>query len=261
MNFYRFLSCRLTNKEGSLNLINLICHRLLPQPCRLCKTSIVYNKTDALCDHCHYALPWMGHCCSICALPLADLNSQFCGQCIQTPPAFFAAKIPFRYDYPLDQMILDFKFHQGFARGKSLAFLFIDFLRDAYKDESWPDAVIPTPIYWRRRFLRGFNQSEILARDITDAFSLPLLTQTCIRHHHQQSQKDSNRQSRQRNLTNAFSINPKKRHLIEGKHLALLDDVVTTGATARELSKLLVSNGAASVVIWALARTPRTESV
>lgn len=244
-----------------MNILHSICYQLLPQPCALCKTPIAYNKTDTLCDHCHYALPWLSHCCSICTLPLADINSHFCGQCIQKPPAFLAAKIPFRYDYPLDQMILDFKFHQGFARGKSLAFLLIDFLRDAYKDEIFPDAVIPAPMYWRRRFLRGFNQSEILARDITKAFSLPLLTQTCIRHHHQQSQKDSNRQSRQFNLKNAFSINPKKRHLIAGKHLALLDDVVTTGATASELSRLLMSNGAASVVIWALARTPSTESV
>jgi len=214
----------------------------------------------ALCEFCHYALPWLGHSCSICALPLTDNNAIFCGQCLQKPPAFFTTKIPFRYDYPLDQLILDFKFQKKFSRGKTLSHLLIDFLRDAYKDEHLPDAIIPVPIYWRRRFLRGFNQSEMLARDIAKTSSIPVLAKVCRRHHHQQSQKNSNRQTRQANLKNAFSINPKMQPLVEGKHVALLDDVVTTGATTRELSQLLMSNGAASVVVWALARTPRPES-
>jgi ComF family protein len=243
-----------------LNRLHTIYHRLLPQPCALCQLPITQSKIIALCDECHYSLPWLGHSCSICALPLTDHKSHFCGQCIQKPPVFYAAKIPFRYDYPIDQMILDFKFQQGFARGKSLSHLLVDFLRDAYKDAYLPDAIIPVPMYWQRRFLRGFNQSEMLARDIAKTFSIPTLTQVCVRHHHQQAQKDSNQQSRLSNLKDAFSINLKKRFLIEGKHLALLDDVVTTGATARELGKLLMSNGPASVVVWALARTPGLES-
>jgi ComF family protein len=242
-----------------MKTLNSIYQHLLPQPC-LCCGLITPNSSLSLCEFCYYALPWLGHSCSICALPLADQNAHFCGQCLQKPPAFFTAKIPFRYDYPLDQMILDFKFQQGFARGKSLSHLLIDFLRDAYKDAYLPDAIIPVPMYWHRRFLRGFNQSEMLARDIARTLSIPRLTQVCIRHHHQQTQKDSNQKTRLSNLKNAFSINPKKRSLIKGKHLALLDDVVTTGATARELAKLLMSNGAASVVVWALARTPRSES-
>ncbi len=243
-----------------MNQVNRIYHCFLPQPCALCQLPIPFGQPIPLCNSCHYALPWLGHSCSICALPLADANSHFCGQCIQKPPAFFAAKIPFRYDYPLDQMILDFKFHQDFAKGKSLSLLLVDFLRDAYKEEPWPDAIIPVPVYWRRRFQRGFNQSEMLANDIENLLSIPVLRRIGIRHFHQQTQKDSNRKLRQSNLQNAFSINPKKRPLIQGKHLALLDDVVTTGATAREFAKVLMSNGAASVVIWALARTPSSES-
>lgn len=245
--------------EGLMEILNRFYQHLLPQPCVCCGLKVIGNSLS-LCEFCYYALPWLGHSCSICALPLADQNTNFCGQCLHKPPAFFAAKIPFRYDYPLDQMILDFKFQQGFTRGQSLSHLLIDFLRDVYKDEHLPDVLVPVPMYWQRRFLRGFNQSEILARDTAKTLSIPILTQVCIRHHHQQAQKDSNQQTRQSNLKNAFSINPKKLPLIQGKHVALLDDVVTTGATVRELSKLLMSNGAASVVVWALARTPRSES-
>lgn len=243
-----------------MKILNNLYRYFLPQPCTCCGQTLTNANPLALCEFCHYALPWLGHSCSICALPLADHNASFCGQCLQKPPAFFAAKIPFRYDYPLNQLILNFKFQQGFAKGKSLSYLLIDFLRDAYKDEHLPDAIIPVPMYWQRRFLRGFNQSEILARDIAKRLSIPRLTKVCIRNNHHQTQKDSNQKTRQSNLKNAFSIVPKKRSLIQGKHLALLDDVVTTGATMRELSKLLMSNGAASVVVWALARTPRAES-
>lgn len=239
-----------------MKFITRIVNRLLPLTCSCCDSLLKKETSFALCEYCHYALPWLGHTCSVCALPLVDQTSQFCGQCIQKPPAFLSTKIPFRYDYPLDQMILDFKFQQKLTPGKTLSQLMIDYLHDAYKDHHLPDAIIPVPMYWQRQFSRGFNQSELLAKDISRAFSLPLLKQICSRTQHQKTQKDSDKTTRTQNLKNAFSINPKQLHLIHNKHLALIDDVVTTGATAREVSKLLIANGAATVVVWALARTP-----
>lgn len=243
-----------------MKILNIFYNQLLPQPCILCQLPSSSGKAFALCDYCHYALPWLDHACVLCALPLADPNSQFCGQCIKTPPSFIGTKIPFRYAYPLDHIILDFKFQHKFAKAKTLSFLMMEYLEDAYQNEPLPDAIIPIPIYWKRRFLRGFNQTEMLGHDLANKLSIPLLNHICVRTSHHQTQKDSNRQSRQSNLKNAFQVPLKKRPLIEGKHLALLDDVVTTGATTREVSKLLLANGAASVVIWALARTPRVDS-
>lgn len=243
-----------------MKYLSIIFENLLPQTCCCCNSALANGKPIALCEYCHYSLPWLGHSCSICALPLVDKAANFCGQCIQKPPVFLSAKIPFRYDYPLNQMILDFKFQHQLARSKTLSHLLLDYLHDAYKDQHLPDVIIPVPMNWKRRFYRGFNQSELLANDLARAFSIPLLQQICSRKPQQKTQKDSDKNTRYQNLKNAFTINHKWQHLIQNKHIALVDDVVTTSATVRTVSHLLVANGASSVVIWALARTPAPNS-
>lgn len=231
-------------------------HFLLPQICTSCGQNLLTHQPLSLCNDCHFSLPWLGHSCSICALPLVDNQAKICGQCIQRPPAFCESKIPFRYEYPLDHLILQFKFQHQFAKGKVLSQLMVDFLRDAYKDHLLPDAVIAVPMNPWRRFMRGFNQSELLCRDISKFLAIPILTQIVTRKKQLYSQKDSNKKTRQANLKNAFEFRSDKKLHIRGKHLAVVDDVVTTGTTAREFSQLLMKNGAASVVVWALARTP-----
>jgi ComF family protein len=235
--------------------LQFILDAALPQSCACCQQKIPHTTDLALCNECHFALPWLGHCCVICSLPL-DSHTQVCGKCLLTQPDFASSKIPFRYDYPLNHLILDFKFNHHFARGKLLSQLLIDFLQDAYKDQPLPDALVPVPIHPWRRFRRGFNQSELLARDIARAIDIKAHYRLCYRQQQATSQKDSSKQARRDNLTNAFAVAPQKVSLIKGKHLALVDDVVTTGATVDELSRLLLQQGAASVVVWALARTP-----
>jgi ComF family protein len=249
----------MNHKYSSLSifdrLLQFIFNSLLPERCACCQVRLYADHRLALCNDCHFALPWLNHSCSICALPL-DSNAQFCGKCLLKQPAFASSKIAFRYDYPLNHLILDFKFNHRFARGKVLSQLFIDFLQDAYKDQPFPDALIPVPMYQWRRFQRGFNQSELLVRDIARTLGIKTHYDICQRNQHIQSQKDSGKQARRDNLKNAFGINANKQSHIAGKHLALVDDVVTTGSTVDQLSKLLLQHGAASVVVWALARTP-----
>lgn len=240
--------------------LQFILDAALPQSCACCQQQLTHTTGLALCNECHFALPWLGHCCVICSLPLdtqvSIYGTSICGKCLHEPPGFIHSKIPFRYDYPLNHLILDFKFNHHFARGKLLSRLLIDFLHDAYKDQALPDALVPVPIHPRKRFRRGFNQSELLTRDISDAIGIKAHYQLCYRQQQAASQKDSSKQARRDNLKNAFGIDPGKAPLIKGKNLALVDDVVTTGATANELSQLLLQQGAASVVVWALARTP-----
>lgn len=240
-----------------MNLFNTLFNRFLPQTCSCCASLIHYNSLSMLCEECRYALPWLGDACLVCAIPLADCISSICGQCIKDPPDFSSAKIPFRYDYPLDRIILDFKFQQQLSKCKTLSHLMLDYLHDEYQYQQLPEALVPVPMYWKRQFKRGFNQSEQLAHALGKFFQLPVLSQVCFRKHHKKAQKDSDKHTRENNLRNAFSVNDRTLHLIKNKHLALIDDVVTTGATVREVSKLLIKQGAASVVVWALARTPR----
>lgn len=226
----------------------------LPPRCSCCHSSLHPDASLWLCEYCHYALPWLGHSCQICALPLADNSATTCGQCLQKPPAFSSARIPFRYAYPLDKLILDFKFNHGFAKGKLLSQLMIDFLQHDYQYQQLPDLLMPVPLHWWRQMKRGFNQSELLARDLSKALQIPLVH--CSRRHQQQTQKESNKKTREQNLRDAFLIDRQLQNRIHGQHIAVVDDVVTTGATAREMSQALMNKGAASVVIWAIARTP-----
>jgi ComF family protein len=169
--------------------------------------------------------------------------------------------IPFRYAYPMDFMIQKFKYNQQLAYGQSLAELLLGNARQQINlgEIEKPELLVPAPLHWRRRWQRGFNQAEQLATHLGSGLDIPVLN-ACIRHTHSHSQKGLNRRERQRNLRKAFRLHPSFGQKIIGKHIALVDDVVTTSATARALSELLIKGGAKQVDVWALARTPAVDS-
>jgi ComF family protein len=115
-----------------------------------------------------------------------------------------------------------------------------------------PDLVIPVPLHPLRLRERGFNQSLEIARFVANKLQLETDWQSVKRIHHTPPQTDLSEKERRRNLQGAFSISGDLR----GRHVALLDDVITTGATLTELSRLLMRQGVERVDLWALARTP-----
>ena len=127
----------------------------------------------------------------------------------------------------------------------------------AHDDDAWrsPDLLIPAPMHWLKRWQRGFNQAEFLAQHIARELQIPLATKIVKRTHKTPAQKELTRSQRQQNLRKAFAISEKNRVQINGKRIAIIDDVVTTTATVRELSQLLIRAGAKEVQVWALART------
>lgn len=224
---------------------------LFPAPCLLC--GLASADYRLLCPECDAALPRLSqqpYVCSCCALPLAS-DASLCGKCLRKPPAFSQSSIAFRYDHPLDSLIQQFKYRRQLSSGKLLARL----LADTCRHSEHPDFLVPVPMHWRKRWQRGFNQSELLAYWVGKALEIPVLP-ACkqIRHHH--SQKGLGRRERLKNQRQAFAPNTAVTHQLANKHIALVDDVVTTTATARALSELLLKAGARRVDIWALARTP-----
>lgn len=223
--------------------------KLLPQPCLLCGQA----SNCRLCSECEQSLPrldlhpWR---CAQCSLPLGA-HATLCGHCLRMPPRFTQCAIPYSYSHPLDFLIHQFKYRRQLASGKQLAQLLIRHCEPLPR----PDLLVPVPMHWRKRWQRGFNQSELLARPLAKSLDIPLV-QALERRHHGHSQKGLGRQERMGNLRQAFSIAPKHLTQIQNAHIALVDDVVTTTATARCLSELLINAGAARVDIWALARTP-----
>ena len=234
----------------------LLANTLLPTQCLLCEATL---KGDLLCEGCLFDLPWVDrqeyHCLQ-CALELESMGN-YCGHCLKNPPAFSRSYIPFAYQHPITPIIHRFKYRHKLASGKLLGQLLSQYVNDCTAEDDWqtPDMLIPTPMHWTRRWQRGFNQAEILGQYLTRATGIPLNTHIIQRLHRSPAQKELTRSERQINLRKAFFISNPSAQKIYGKRIALIDDVVTTTATMRELSTLLIKAGAQDVQIWALART------
>jgi ComF family protein len=231
--------------------------RLFPTPCLLCGCTLTRQDRNYLCHQCLGSLPLIdSYRCECCCLPLLT-PAPLCGECLDKPPAFGRAAIPFIYIYPLDFLILEFKYRHHLASGRCLSELLLGHIQQELAGGviARPDMLVPIPLHWWRQWRRGFNQAEILANYLGKALDIPWLN-TCQRKHQPHSQKGLGRRERQANLRNIFRLKPGMQASIRGKHLALVDDVITTGATARTLSEILIRAGARRVDIWALARTP-----
>lgn len=201
-----------------------------------------------ICPPCDAELPRIACSCRQCGIPL--MHDGLCGDCLIAPPHFSRCIAALRYEPPISHLIGTFKYQGDLSHGRILSQLLIERLRQ--EGEIAIDALISVPLHWRRRWLRGFNQSEVIADELSRALNLPTQTRWLQKIRGSTPQQHLDIYERQRNLRNAFAC---KRDLT-GLHLAVIDDVVTTGATANVIAKLLRECGAASVQIWTLARTP-----
>ena len=237
-----------------MTLVHRLFYRLInqfiPNHCLLCNTR---SGEALICAHCDEALPHLEkfpYICSCCALPLKS-PAPFCGHCLERKPAFSHGQIAFSYEYPLDFLIHQFKYRHQLTCGRALGRLLVENCRQAER----PDFLVPAPIHWRKRWQRGFNQTEILARQLGKALDLPVIHALQQTRFHP-SQKSLGRRERLRNLRSSLAIAARHQLKVRGAHIAVVDDVVTTTATARALSERLIKAGARRVDIWALARTP-----
>ena len=223
--------------------------RLLPATCLLCGQA--GDLAIDLCKACASELPWQGPCCQRCALPL-PLASTACGRCLSRPPAFDRAITAFRYEWPLDTLIARLKFAADLAAGRVLAELLASRIEAELAQSSLPrpQAIVPVPLHRQRLAERGFNQALELAEPLAKRLALPIARGALIRERATLAQTGLDAKSRRRNLRGAL-LAPGE---LAGRHLALVDDVITTSATAQECARALKKAGAASVQVWALAR-------
>jgi ComF family protein len=208
-----------------------------------------------LCKPCQTELPWLGTQCEICALPLAAIG-MVCGECQTQPPQFDHVFAPWHYSFPVDTLITRFKHHGKWPVGRLLGTLLSHHLHHAFAQGlPRPDFLLPVPLGKHRLRERGFNQAGMLATWLHQQLGLPLNTQLLKRERETDAQQDLDANARKRNLRNAFVLTDAAQ--IEGKHVALVDDVLTTGATANTLARLLKKAGARRVDVYCLARTPK----
>jgi ComF family protein len=234
---------------GSVDgLVRRLLRRVLPLHCLLCGAAGADGRD--LCAGCERDIAINRPCCPRCALPLAA-PAPVCGECLQREPPFTAAWVPFRYEHPLDLLEARFKFRGDLAAGRVLAELMIE--RARIDDPAKPDCLVVVPLHAARLRQRGYNQALELARPLARAFDLRLDRRILQRSRATTAQTGLDAIRRRRNLRGAFRA---AADATLPAHVALLDDVMTTGATLRECAHVLRRAGVARVDVWALARAP-----
>ncbi len=210
---------------------------------------------QSICGACEAELPWLREQCSVCALPL-PMSHLTCGECQKRPPAFDHVAVPWRFAFPVDTLISRFKHQAQWPSGRLLAEQMARHLLYAF-DEGLPrpDMLLPVPLAPRRLRQRGFNQAQMLADWLRPALDIGVRADLLQRIQDTQSQQELDAAARRRNLRQAFALSDEVQ--VRGRHLAVIDDVLTTGATAEALARLLKRAGAVRVDIYCLARTPK----
>lgn len=216
---------------------------LFPLRCLACGESGTHGRD--LCAACHAALPWQGPACPRCALPVPGGGT--CGACLAASPPLTRVHAAFDYAFPLDRLLPRLKFHGDFAAGRVLAQCMVDALTAADR----PDALLPLPLHRARLRRRGYDQALELARPLARALRLPLLTATLQRTRATGAQSRLDADARQRNLRGAFRV--RRGSPLPG-HVALVDDVMTTGATLHAAAQALRDAGVARIDAWVCAR-------
>lgn len=220
---------------------------LFPTTCVLCGAPT--TGADSFCNGCRNSLTHPGPACVRCAAPLpgnspSDLH---CGNCQQKRPAFDRAIAVYRYTPPLDRLIQGGKYNGRLDWLDVLARELADRLHGIAGDA---DALIPVPLHRTKLRERGYNQSLELARPLARRLQLPVITGGVRRARPTVPQTGLSRELREKNVRRAFVV---ERNL-EGQRLAIVDDVMTSGATIDALAKALRRAGAVRVEAWVLAR-------
>lgn len=202
-----------------------------------------------MCESCYRHLPGNHNCCYQCAevLTIPVSTPTLCGRCLSRRPAFDETHAPFLHQGAIRYLITTLKFAADFKNARLLGQLLADYLQ---KNAELPELIIPIPLHSKRYHQRGFNQAIEIAKVTSKVLHIPLDLDSCRRHRDTPHQTALSAKQRRKNLTNAFSISG----TIRAEHVAIVDDVMTTGATAHELASVLKKSGINRVDVWVCAR-------
>ncbi len=241
----RALACQ-SEKGPVTKTCTTLLDLLLPPHCILCGLP---SGPACICTVCRQALTWAGRRCRQCGLPLAAVGDSSCGQCILHPPPFTETVYPLQYLFPADRLVQAFKFRRQHAAGRILAQLMCEWIGNQQTDH--PDALIPVPLHTLRLFKRSFNQSYELATHISRVLGIPLQAGSLRRHRNTRAQSGLDRRQRRHNVHGAFYWHGRQP---PPRHVALVDDVMTTGTTVTECARVLKKAGSQRVDVWVAAR-------
>ncbi len=198
---------------------------LFPGTCVLCQ--LPSDRHKDLCQTCENFLPWIGE---------ENTNDIF---------------TLFRYEEPIDHLITQLKFNHKLIYAKILGNLMAEKLSQHYQNNKLPELIIPMPLHKKRLKERGFNQAIEIAKPIAKKLGIPIDRKSCQRVKHTEAQSLIPAAKRHKNIANAFELNGN----LTAKHIAILDDVTTTGSTIKELKTTLQDSGISNIDVWCCAKT------
>jgi ComF family protein len=234
-------------------------HALFRQNCILCDANIAAPETSntqtnhhAVCRPCLNDLPWHPKTsCPQCGLAS---GGQLCGSCISSPPDFDTTRAVFLYQFPIDAMMQRYKYGKSLNLGNAFGqFLGSKMLPEAYAKNI--DLVIPMPMHPQRLKERGFNQALEIAKVLVKNQKVKLDYKAVTREKLTPPQASLPLKDRVKNIKGAFKIKGDSLNQFHGKRIAIVDDVMTSGASLNELAKTIKQAGAAHVECWVIART------
>lgn len=210
--------------------------------------------------------------CSGCGLRLA-VGLARCSDCERAPAPHGPVHVAVDYAHPWDRVLMQFKFGARPDCAAAMALLMAQQLRGLQRSAAPgpaqpghavlrlapPTLLVPVPLSRQRMAERGYNQAWELARRLATRLGLTARADALTRPVHLPGQAEQDRAARLERLQGVFHIGPVGRSCVAGQHVALVDDVLTTGATAAEAARTLLAAGAQSVQVWAFARTPPPE--
>ncbi len=201
---------------------------------------------ENICGDCLSSLPYLPESrCRICANPcVGDL----CGSCLARKPLFSRTLAIFSYEFPVDALIQSLKYRGNLA----LASTFANMLVHASENFPKPDLFMPVPMHPARLRERGFNQAQEMARIVSRKTGIAMIE--CAKIRDTPSQTSLPWKEREKNVRNSFMLGRK----LDGQHVAIVDDVLTTGSTMNELSKILLEKGAGETSAWVVARSVKS---
>jgi ComF family protein len=232
----------------AMDLISTLTHQvrqlysnLLPIPCLVCGMP---SDNKVVCLDCMHDLPRANIACKRCAMPMT--HDALCGKCLNHPLQHDFSYSPFLYQAAIPRLISQFKYHHQFALTDFFAEQFL-----VHRGlEQLPELLIPVPLHIKKLRKRGYNQSHEFAKSLSELTKLPI-AHSVIRHKWTNSQTGLSIKQRKRNVKNAFS-------LIEPNlpiHVALIDDVLTSGETANAITNSLRQAEVKTIELWTIART------
>lgn len=216
---------------------------ILPLRCCLC----MQPDQHGFCHQCKQLLPWLGCACMKCGTTLP--TEGICGRCQTKPVGFDSATIPFRYIDPISHQIHSLKYQRKLAVAPALGKMLAT---QVVKNMSrLPDALLPVPLHINRIKQRGFNQAGLIAESTGKLLGIPVDYGIISRAKDTASQTSLNQEERGKNMLNAFAVN------VNGRYdaVAVIDDVITSGATIDAICTELRLNGYDNISAWAIAKT------